>query len=47
VNDDRPLRAFADIWTKFKGGRGTQSKPCRPASLLAITAWLDNRCAPD
>jgi putative SOS response-associated peptidase YedK len=26
-NDDRPLRAFAGIWTEFKGDRGTKSKP--------------------
>ena len=27
LNDDRPLMAFAGIWTEFKGGRGTKSKP--------------------
>jgi putative SOS response-associated peptidase YedK len=27
LNDDRPLFAFAGIWTKFKGDRGTKSKP--------------------
>jgi hypothetical protein len=27
LNDDRPLAAFAGIWTEFKGGRGTKSKP--------------------
>jgi putative SOS response-associated peptidase YedK len=26
-NDDRPLFAFAGIWTEFKGDRGTKSKP--------------------
>jgi hypothetical protein len=27
LNDDRPLIAFAGIWTEFKGDRGTKSKP--------------------
>ena len=27
LNDDRPLCAFAKIWTEFKGDRGTKSKP--------------------
>jgi putative SOS response-associated peptidase YedK len=27
LNDDRPLAAFAGIWTEFKGERGTKSKP--------------------
>jgi putative SOS response-associated peptidase YedK len=27
LNDDRPLAAFGGIWTEFKGGRGTKSKP--------------------
>jgi putative SOS response-associated peptidase YedK len=26
-NEDRPLFAFAGIWTEFKGDRGTKSKP--------------------
>jgi putative SOS response-associated peptidase YedK len=26
-NDDRPLCAFAGIWTEYKGDRGTKSKP--------------------
>ena len=26
-NDDRPLFAFAGIWTTFNGDRGTKSKP--------------------
>ena len=26
-DDDRPLSAFAGIWTVFKGDRGTKSKP--------------------
>jgi putative SOS response-associated peptidase YedK len=27
LNEDRPLCAFAGIWTEFKGDRGTKSKP--------------------
>jgi hypothetical protein len=27
LNDDRPLCAFAGIWTTFKGDRGTKSTP--------------------
>src|SRR4051812_686231 len=27
LNDDRPLLAFAGIWTTFNGDRGTKSKP--------------------
>jgi putative SOS response-associated peptidase YedK len=27
LNGDRPLTAFAGIWTEFKGDRGTKSKP--------------------
>jgi putative SOS response-associated peptidase YedK len=27
LNDDRPLFAFAGIWTTFKGDGGTKSKP--------------------
>ena len=27
LNDDRPLFAFAGIWTTFNGDRGTKSKP--------------------
>jgi putative SOS response-associated peptidase YedK len=27
LNDDRPLFAFAGIWTEFKGERGTKSQP--------------------
>ncbi len=26
-NEDRPLTAFAGIWTEYKGDRGTKSKP--------------------
>jgi putative SOS response-associated peptidase YedK len=27
LDDDRPLFAFAGIWTEFRGDRGTKSKP--------------------
>jgi putative SOS response-associated peptidase YedK len=27
LNEDRPLFAFAGIWTTFNGDRGTKSKP--------------------
>ena len=27
LGDDRPLFVFAGIWTKYKGDRGTKSKP--------------------
>ena len=27
LDDDRPLTAFAGIWTTFNGDRGTKSKP--------------------
>jgi putative SOS response-associated peptidase YedK len=27
ANEDRPLLAFAGIWTEFRGDRGTKSKP--------------------
>ena len=27
LSDDRPLAAFAGIWTTFSGDRGTKSKP--------------------
>src|SRR3954469_12073070 len=29
LNEDRPLFAFAGIWTTFNGDRGTKSKPVR------------------
>jgi putative SOS response-associated peptidase YedK len=32
LNDDRPLFAFAGIWTEFRGDRGTKSKPIPTAS---------------
>jgi putative SOS response-associated peptidase YedK len=37
LSEERPLFAFAGIWTTFNGGRGTKSKPDpRTASSL----WL-------
>jgi putative SOS response-associated peptidase YedK len=27
LNDERPLAAFAGMWTEFRGDRGTKSKP--------------------
>jgi hypothetical protein len=33
LNEDRPLFAFAGIWTTFSGDRGTKSKP--PQAQLA------------
>ena len=27
LGDDRPLCAFAGLWTEFRGDRGTKSKP--------------------
>jgi putative SOS response-associated peptidase YedK len=27
INDDRPLSAFAGIWTTYNGDRGTKAKP--------------------
>jgi hypothetical protein len=34
LNDDRPLFAFAGIWTEFKGDRGTNSKPIPGPQLV-------------
>ena len=34
LNDDRPLFAFAGIWTEFKGDRGTKSKPISGPHLV-------------
>jgi putative SOS response-associated peptidase YedK len=35
-NEDRPLCAFAGIWTEFRGDRGTMSKPIRSARCLRL-----------
>jgi putative SOS response-associated peptidase YedK len=34
ANDDRPLFAFAGIWTEFRGDRGTKSKPISGPHLV-------------
>jgi putative SOS response-associated peptidase YedK len=34
LSDDRPLAAFAGIWTTFNGDRGTKSKPVRGPHLV-------------
>jgi putative SOS response-associated peptidase YedK len=34
LNDDRPLAAFAGIWTEFKGDRGTKSNRCRALTFV-------------
>jgi putative SOS response-associated peptidase YedK len=34
LNEDRPLFAFAGIWTEFKGDRGTKSKPISGPHLV-------------
>ena len=34
LNDDRPLAAFAGIWTEFRGDRGTKSKPAPGPHLV-------------
>jgi putative SOS response-associated peptidase YedK len=41
LNEDRPLFAFAGIWTEFKGERGTKSKPIPGPHLVYgfLTAW--------
>jgi putative SOS response-associated peptidase YedK len=37
LNDDRPLFAFAGIWTEFRGDRGTKSKPIpRPHNVYGF-----------
>ena len=46
LNDDRPLTAFAGMWTEFKGDRGTKSKPIPGPHLVYVfsrrrrTRWL-------
>jgi putative SOS response-associated peptidase YedK len=34
LNDDRPLFAFAGIWTEFRGDRGSKSKPISGPHLV-------------
>jgi hypothetical protein len=54
LNDDRPLTAFAGVWTEFKGDRGTKSKPIPGPHLVygflttapnAIGGWSLARCS--
>jgi putative SOS response-associated peptidase YedK len=43
LNDDRPLCAFAGIWTEFKGDRGTKSKPIpRPHLVYGFLTTAPN-----
>ena len=37
LNDDRPLFAFAGIWTVFEGDRGTKSKPIPGPSSVRVS----------
>jgi putative SOS response-associated peptidase YedK len=34
LNEGRPLFCFADIWTEFRGDRGTKSKPVPRSHLV-------------
>ena len=47
LNDDRPLFAFAGMWTEFKGDRGTKSKPIPGPHLVYgfLTTGLRAPCA--
>jgi putative SOS response-associated peptidase YedK len=43
LNDDRPLFAFAGIWTTFNGDRGTKSKPLpRPHQVYSFLTTSPN-----
>jgi len=43
LNDDRPLTAFAGIWTTFNGDRGTKSKPIPgPHQVYGFLTTLPN-----
>jgi hypothetical protein len=35
LNEDRPLFAFAGLWTEFTGDRGTKSKPIPGPHLVS------------
>jgi putative SOS response-associated peptidase YedK len=44
LNDDRPLFAFAGVWTEFRGDRGAKSRPDpRPSPSLRIPDDLAER----
>src|SRR5258708_12658267 len=46
LNDDRPLFAFAGIWTEFRGDRGTKSKPIPgPHLVYGFLTTLPNAIA--
>jgi putative SOS response-associated peptidase YedK len=52
LNDDRPLFAFAGIWTEFKGDRGTSRSPAliwsavssRPRQTRSLNRSIRRRC---
>jgi hypothetical protein len=44
LNDDRPLFAFAGIWTEFKGDRGTKSTPVPGPHLVYGFLTTAERC---
>jgi putative SOS response-associated peptidase YedK len=37
LNDERPLAAFAGIWTEFKGDRGTSPSRSRALTLSMVS----------
>src|SRR5713226_7843829 len=47
LNDDRPLTAFAGIWTTFNGDRGTKSnavvEPIHPKAMPVILTTDEDR----
>ncbi len=44
LNDDRPLTAFAGIWTTFNGDRGTKSKPVPgPHQRSNLRRWRERQ----
>ncbi len=43
LNDDRPLCAFAGIWTNFNGDRGTKSKPVPGPHHARFPKWVKRR----
>jgi putative SOS response-associated peptidase YedK len=48
LNEERPLFAFAGIWTEFKGDRGTKSKPIPgPSGLRLLDDVAQRDCRAD
>jgi putative SOS response-associated peptidase YedK len=45
LNGDRPLFAFAGIWTEFKGERGTKSKPIPGPHLVYGFLTIAPQCS--